>query len=138
MEQVIRLLQEKNEYLEQFYSVNEHELINFAGGDFDHLESFYQVRDKILELVRCVDGLINEYNTEDMSPKVTAEHKSQVEFLLNEKDRLVKAILTQDLQIMEFIEREKSKIIRELSSTRQARKAVGAYALSERITHLEE
>ena len=56
MDRVISLLEEKNDYLEKFYAVNEHELINFGAGDFENVEVFYQTRDKILDLVRCIDG----------------------------------------------------------------------------------
>ena len=137
MERVISLLQEKNDYLEKFHAVNEHELINFAAGDFENVELFYQTRDKILELINCVDGLIEEEN-ERMVVGVTEARRAEAARLFAEKDRLVEAILAQDLQIIEYVEKEKSNIIRELRSTQTARRAVGAYATVERAKAFDE
>lgn len=141
MDRIIALLREKNLYLEKFYFINEQELINIGGGNFDTIESFYQARDKILDLVNCVDGLLNEENSrkpEGNSADLTAEQRSEIEALLRSKDEIVKAILVQDLQILTYIEKEKSNIIRELSANNKARRAVGAYASTERIQQLDE
>jgi hypothetical protein len=137
MDRVIDLLKEKNDYLEKFYAVNEHELINFVAGDFDNVELFYQTRDKILELINCVDGLLEEEN-ERMVIGVTEAQRAQAAKLFAAKDQLVEAILAQDLQILEYIEKEKSNIIRELRTTRTARRVVGAYGAVERAKLMEE
>ncbi|MEK7358031.1 MAG: hypothetical protein AAB250_16400 [Bdellovibrionota bacterium] len=137
MERVIALLKEKNFYLEKFYAVNEHELINFGAGDFENVEAFYQARDKMLDLIRCIDGLIQEENTRS-TPPVTTEQRREVEGILKLKDEWVTSILAQDLQLLEYVEKEKSHIIRELKTTQAARRAVGAYANMERVKQLEE
>jgi hypothetical protein len=137
MDRVIALLREKNSYLEKFYRVNEHELINLGEGCFDSVEEFYQARDKILDLIHVIDGLIEEENAR-MLGAVTALQKAEVESLLASKDELVQNILAQDLQVLTYIEKEKSNIIRDLRSTRQARRAVGAYANVERIKEMDE
>lgn len=137
MDRVIALLKEKNDYLEKFYAVNEHELINFGAGDFENVEIFYQTRDKFLDLIRCIDGLLDEENTRTMV-NVTEAYRAEVAKLFGEKDALVNSILAQDLQLLEYIEKEKSQIIRELRTTQQARRAVGAYASLERAKALED
>ena len=137
MERVIALLKEKNFYLEKFFAINEHELINFGAGDFENVEAFYQARDKILDLVRCIDGLIEEENARTVTP-VTTEQRKQAEGILKQKDEWVKAIVTQDLQLLEYVEKEKSNIIRELKTNQAARRAVGAYANMERVKLLED
>jgi hypothetical protein len=137
MERVIALLREKNDYLEQFHAINEHELINFVAGEFENVEAFYNARDKILELIRFIDGMIAEENTRVVTA-VGNDMRSEVDMLLKQKDDLVGAILSQDLQIIEYIEKEKSKIIRELRTTTQARRAVGAYAVVERANQVDE
>jgi hypothetical protein len=136
MERVIALLKEKNDYLEKFYAVNEHELINFSSGDFENVEIFYQTRDKFLDLIRCIDGLLEEENTRIMI--MTATGRTEVTRLFAEKDKIVASILSQDLQVLEHIEKEKSKIIRELRGTQHARRAVGAYASLERAKAMED
>lgn len=138
MERVIALLREKNHYLEKFYFINEHELINFGEGSFDNVESFYQARDKILEVISGIDGLINDENERLAGHAVAPEYRSEVEVLLRTKDELVTSILAQDLQVLSYIEKEKSNIIRELRETRRARVAVNAYGRSERLRELDE
>jgi tyrosine-protein phosphatase YwqE len=137
MERVIALLREKNDYLEQFHAINEHELINFVAGEFENVEAFYQARDKILELIRFIDGMIAEENTR-VATAVGFEVRNEVDWLLKRKDEVVGSILAQDLQIIEYIEKEKSKIIRELRTTNQARRAVGAYAVVERAKQIDD
>ena len=58
MNAVMTLLNDKNEHLQKFLQLNEAELINFMNGDFDNLEIFYQSRETILDLIRCIDGLV--------------------------------------------------------------------------------
>lgn len=139
MERVIQLLSEKNTYLEKFYYMNEQELINFAEGNFETVEPFYQARDKVLDLISCLDGLLDEQNnatTPDDVMKVTDSQRSEIGDLLRAKDELVKAILAQDLQLLTYIEKEKSNIIRDLRDMNTARRAVGAYANTERAAHI--
>jgi len=127
MERVIELLGEKNHFLEKFFCVNERELINFEKGDFDNIESFYQAREKVLELIRCIDGLIHEENERSAGRGVTEMDRQEVEALLKAKDGWVAAILAQDLRVLSCIEKEKSNIIRELRATSSAKRAVSAY-----------
>lgn len=136
MERVIALLRERNHCLEKFYWVNEQELINFGAGNFETVESFYQARDKILDLIKTIDGMIEEESVRAPGP-VTDLDRSEVQTLLGSKDELVKSILAQDLQVLTYIEKEKSNIIRELRENNQAKRAVGAYANAERLQHLE-
>lgn len=142
MERVIALLREKNHYLEKFFTVNEHELINFGEGNFENVEAFYQARDKILDLIRCIDGLIQEENerqaTAPASFEIKAEIKAEVESILRQKDEWVTAILAQDLQVLSYVEKEKSNIIRELRGTTHARRVVGAYRSGELPNQLDE
>ena len=138
MERAISLLREKNSYLEQFFLVNEHELINLGAGDFDNIEAFYQAREKILELIRCIDQMMNEESHRISTGIVTTVIKAEAEELLQSKDEWVESILAQDLQILAYIDREKSNIIRELRYTNQARRAVGAYRSHEIVNQLSE
>lgn len=136
MDRVIALLSEKNNNLEKFYYMNEQELINFADGNFESVEPFYQARDKILDLISCLDSFLDEEN-QRLSSEITAEQRADIGDLLRAKDELVKAILAQDLQLLAYIEKEKSNIIRELRGTGTARRAVGAYANIERNSHMD-
>jgi len=137
MERIMTLLREKNNHLEKFYWVNEQELINFGVGNFETIERFYEARDQILNTIRNLDVFIEEAHDRAVG-QVTAELRSELRAILEGKDQLVKSILAQDLQILSYIEREKSNIIRELKANSQVKKAVGAYANSERLKHLDQ
>ena len=60
MEAIVKLLEDKNQHLKKFYEINEIELLNFVDGNFDNLEIFYQSRETILDLIRCIDGLVDD------------------------------------------------------------------------------
>ncbi|MBL7687993.1 MAG: hypothetical protein JNJ49_08150 [Bdellovibrionaceae bacterium] len=131
---LIELLEEKNHYLAKFVELNETELLNFEEGYFENVESFYQAREKVLDIVRCIDALIDDEvralgeTAEEFS--LNAETRACVEDLMRTKDVLAKQILAQDLKVLAAIENEKSNIIRDLQQTTQSRKAVGAYGAS--------
>lgn len=128
MDNILKLLNDKNYHLEKFFTLNEAELLNFNEGNFDNLEVFYQSRETILDLVRCMDKLIEDAAACDKtSTDVSAQHKQQMLRAMAKKEELVTGILGQDLQILSVIEQAKSDIIRELRTTQTAKKAVGAY-----------
>lgn len=128
MQRIISLLQEKNHYLEKFYSLNETEILNFSMGNFENLENFYNTRERILEIIRYLDGQLEQENSEthDFSG-MTVEERRQVVESMRAKDEYVSRIIEQDLEVLACIEAAKSNIIRELQDVRRARKAVGGY-----------
>jgi len=126
-QKLVELLDEKNQYLEKFFELNETELHHFADGLFDNVEVFYQSREKILDIVRCIDALVDDEVTQISDSAVTAVIRAEIQDLMEHKDKLAKQILTQDLRVLAAIEDEKSNIIRELKNTKQTRKVVNAY-----------
>jgi len=140
MQAVMTILKDKNEHLEKFLQLNEIELLNFMHGNFDNLEIFYQSRETILELIRCIDGLV-EVALKDAptdGSKIADTDKRDFLKTLSRKNDLVTQILTQDLQILSVIERAKSDIIKDLRQVQSARKAVGAYKSGETKNQLDE
>jgi hypothetical protein len=125
---IISLLNEKNHYLEKFYSLNEVELANFAQGMFDNLQSFYQTREKILDVLKYVDSQIDRAHNE-MSPDavMVQADRQQIKEALTIKDEYVSRIIEQDLQVLSCIEMAKNSIIRELQDVRRNKKAIGGY-----------
>jgi len=121
---IISLLNQKNHYLEKFYSVNETEILNFAKGEFSNLENFYQTREKILETIAYIDSQIE---AESASPDITSAERREISTALAIKEEYVSRILAQDLEILSCIESAKSSIIRELQDIRKTAKAVGSY-----------
>jgi hypothetical protein len=138
MDTIISLLRDKNYHLQKFHQLNETELMNFIEGNFDNLEVFYQSRETILDLVRCIDRLIEAAANAEDEKKVSDKNKQDMIKAMAQKDDLVTRILAQDLQILSLIEQAKSDIIKELRSVQTAKKAVGAYKSGEPMSKLDE
>jgi hypothetical protein len=140
MDTIINLLKDKNYHLGKFLELNESELLNFTEGNFDNLEVFYQSRETILDLVRCIDRLIEAAaNTEGViESKVSDQNKKDMVMAMNSKNDLVQRILAQDLQILSVIEQAKSQIIRELRTVQAGKKAISHYKHGEPPTKFDE
>lgn len=135
---LVDLLDEKNQYLEKFFELNETELHCFADGNFDNVENFYQSREKILDIIRCLDVLVDDEVSALAEAAITATVRAEIQDLMDHKDRLAKQIIAQDLQVLAAIEDEKSNIIRELKNTKQTRKVVSAYHSGQTVRHLDD
>ncbi len=125
MLRIITLLNQKNHYLEKFYTANEDAIIAFAKGDFSTLESFYQAREKILETIKYIDKETEGCEANEASQTDAA--KREIAVAMAVKEEYVNRILAQDLEILACIETAKSSIIRELQDIRKAKHAVGSY-----------
>ena len=139
MNEVINLLIQKNQHLERFFKHNEAEILNFFEGNFDNLERFYQSREVILDMISCIDRMIDEAQVKmGVVTPLTAEDKKQVISTLDKKNDLVTQILSQDLQILSLIEQAKSGIIKELTQVKATKKAVGSYKSGTKEPQLDE
>jgi hypothetical protein len=134
MHRIISLLDQKNHYLEKFYSLNEEELLNFAQKNFDHLEEFYRTREEILNLIRYIDQELDKLETAELS----SAEKRHAQEALAIKEEYVTRILAQDLEILSCIESAKSSIIRELQEIKRTKKAVGSYKSKTTVNRLDE
>lgn len=138
MTRIITLLNEKNHYLEKFYSLNESELKNFLLSNFDGLEYFYNSREKILEIIKYIDAQIDVERMKEDSDTATEKIKMDIKRALMIKDQYVERILQQDLEILSCIETAKNDIIRELKDVRHGRKAVSGYKSKTHHNRLDE
>lgn len=139
MTRIITLLNEKNHYLEKFYSLNEVELVNFVQGNFDNLEHFYQTRERILDILKYVDAQIEKAQNElDQGGEINDEGRRELKQALVIKDEYVARIIEQDIQVLTCIEMAKNSIIKELQEARRNRKAVGNYKMKTFHTRIDE
>ena len=137
---LISLVYEKNHYLEKFYSLNESELTNFLKGNFENLETFYQTREKILEMIRYVDVQIDKTHNDvvrsghDLSDAIKKELKKAMKI----KDEYVERIIGQDLDVLACIDRAKTDIIREMQTLKKGKKAMSGYRMPDFQNRLDE
>ena len=110
---ILNLLKDKNYHLQKFFQMNETEMVKFDDDNFDNLEVFYQSRETILDLIRCIDDLISEAAHADDGAVATDLQRAEMVRLMAQKKEIVHKILNQDLQILSVIGQAKSDVIRE-------------------------
>ena len=125
-DEIIHLLSERNRYLSQFSVINKVQIERLKTGNFEQLSEFYMTREHILAVVEKIELLISQ-KLERSNADVSEDNKSSVEGLLQAKDRIIKEILDQDLEILTTIEKEKINILSELKTLKKGRETVTAY-----------
>ncbi len=129
MIRIIQLLNEKNHFLEKFYSLNEKQIIQLELGHFDDIERFYNQREDLLKILKYVDAEINRAHGlyKDVTGPFDMAQKNQIKDCLRIKEMYVKKILEQDLIVLGLIDEAKSQIIRELQDIKKASRALAGY-----------
>lgn len=129
MIRLIQFLNEKNHFLEKFYSLNERQVARLEGGLFDDIEKFYNQREDLLKILKYVDAEIHtsHMSHKEMGSKFDASQKEMIRGALRTKESYVKRILDQDLIILSLIDEAKSQIIKELQDIRKSKTALAGY-----------
>lgn len=140
MTRVLTLLNQKNHYLEKFYSLNEEGLKNFLQGQFDDIENFYESREKILEMIKYIDSQLSKEETTliGADPRALDSLRRNISESLRVKNIYVEQILKQDIEILSCIESTKNSIIKELQELQKGKKAIGGYKLRNHNKRLDE
>ncbi|MFZ3228571.1 MAG: hypothetical protein WA160_00075 [Pseudobdellovibrio sp.] len=125
----IQLLNEKNHFLEKFYSLNEAQIEKLQMGSFDNVETFYNQREDLLKIIKYVDSEIHKSHRmyKDVSGAFDALQKSEIRDCLRIKETYVMKILEQDLTVLGLIDEAKTQIIRELQDIQKSKKALSGY-----------
>lgn len=139
MSSVVELLTDKNTCLEKFFKLNEAELESLSAGNFEGLETFYQSRDGILEIIRKIDEMIERSHDEvgGVREDDLALRDGIIE-ALDYKQNLVTKILEQDLEILSLVENKKSNIIKELNQIKSTKKIMSSYKSGSKKSRLDE
>lgn len=125
---LVELLDEKNEYLNKFYDLNEKEILNIEDNNFENLENFYTTRECLLQMIAIIDKRIDSMQSGVVSGDTLEQiEKDRIKACLDKKNNIVQAILNQDLLILSKIEGEKSNIIKDLKQSKISKKAIGSY-----------
>ena len=114
---LVHILEQKNESLEKFYNLSRERIHCFERGDFRQLKNFYLVRENLLQGIGRLDAQIEGLGdvgapTVELSPSL---HKHILQ-LQKIRRHWVTQILWQDLHLLSFVEKAKSKMIRDLKS----------------------
>ncbi len=125
----VQLLNEKNHFLEKFYSLNEKQLVQLSASQFENIEYFYNQREDILKIIKYIDAELSRTHNDEvaMNAAITGQDQAAVRECLRIKDIFVNRIIEQDVQIISLIEKLKNNIITELKTVRGARRAMTGY-----------
>jgi len=138
MKRLITLMKEKNHFLEKYMNLNERETIHFQTGNFNRLEGFYTDRERILEIIKYLDGEIDSEQA-ILSPEIMdRDTKAEIAAQLEIKKEVVDQVLKQDLDILSMIDKEKSNIIRELQDLKKDKKGISGYKSSKVTSRINE
>ncbi len=129
MIRLVQLLNEKNHFLEKFYSLNESQINRLQQGHFDDIERFYNQREDLLKILKYVDSEITKSHMlfKDITGPFDEIQKTAIKDCLRAKEMYVKRILDQDLIVLGLIDEAKSQIIRELQDVKKASRAMAGY-----------
>ena len=129
MIRLIQFLNEKNHFLEKFYSLNESQITRLEAGKFDDLELFYNQREDLLKIIKYIDAEIHKAHMlhKDIVGQFSEEQKTEIRESLRTKEAYVRRILEQDLQVLGMIDDAKSMIIKELKGMQKTRRALTGY-----------
>jgi hypothetical protein len=136
MKRVLELMEQKNHYLEKFYSINETALSLFLKDQFETINEFYDQRESILEIIKYIDSEITTASAQTNEESMLAVDR--LKEALNIKDLYVQKIIEQDINILSCIESAKNTIIKELRDVKKGQKVVSAYKVPQFDNKLEE
>ena len=129
MIRLIQFLNEKNHFLEKFYTLNELQITRLETGKFDDLELFYNQREDLLKIIKYIDAEIHKAHMlhKDIVGQFSEEQKTEIRESMRTKEAYVRRILEQDLQVLGMIDDAKSMIIKELKGMQKTRRALTGY-----------
>ena len=127
MKRVLELLKEKNFYLERFLEESRKERSRFKARHFENLDALYKKREQILANIQSIDTRIADACDEQGEDILNPPGKNEISQLLSKIRDNVRFITEEDLEMISYIEEEKSKIIREISQTCEGRRVLRGY-----------
>lgn len=136
MKRILELMEQKNHYLEKFYSINEESIELFLRDNFETITDFYNQRENILEILKYIDEELNKFSATSDNGSIYEVEKLKETLAI--KDIYVQKIIDQDLTILSCIEAAKNSIIKELKDVKKGQKVVSAYKVPQFQNKLEE
>lgn len=129
MIRLIQFLNEKNHFLEKFFTLNESQITRLEAGKFEDLELFYNQREDLLKIIKYIDAEIHKAHMlhKDIVGQFSEEQKAEIRESMRTKEAYVRRILEQDLQVLGMIDDAKSMIIKELKGMQKTRRAITGY-----------
>lgn len=126
MDNVVRLIKEKNQLLKHFLKMTTEECQRINAGDFSKLQVFYETREGFLKLIMLLDSKVKSANFDSNATNEKLA-RAAMNDLFKEKEVLIATILDKDLEMLSMVEKEKSEVIRDLQDVSRGRRVMSAY-----------
>ncbi len=114
---VLKLLQSKNRCLQKFLKCSEDFLAFSESGDLTYIHKFQKQRNSIVKALLLYDIKISEIVKTLSENQKTTSLIDSIKKILIDKEDLVQTILITDQRIIVQIEKEKSRLLKELSTS---------------------
>ena len=124
---VMPLLHSKNRCLKRYLGLSQSFLKTAESGDLSGLTEFQEQREIILKAIGLYDRKISEAVTLLPVEDRTGTMVAAVRKSMDEREQIVHAIVAIDDEIIILVDREKSKIARELTAHQRSREMVGKF-----------
>lgn len=139
VQKILKLLEEKNHYLEKFCTLNKMEIENLESRNYENIDTFYQTREKILDLIQYLDKKIESDQCNGLSQTSISDiEKKSIRKTLQIKEKLAAQIVDSDLKILSLIEHAKTNLIQELQDIKKNRKAITGYKSPTFVQRVDE
>lgn len=151
---ILELLAEKKHFLLEFNKINLQGIIHFQNSNFDNIESFYNGRESLLEIIKYIDQKIENLASITISSQtknlsigagalnhsrvLSQDDQKMIAFIKLEIKALAQEILNQDMQILALMDNEKSSIIKELQSISKNKKNFASYKTKTNYNKVDE
>jgi hypothetical protein len=125
---VIKVLQSKNRCLEKLLELSIAFLAKENSEQYhEELDSFIRERDSILKVLDLYDRKVTEVIRALPLSGRTPELISNVQAVLNEKDRLIQSIILKDNELTQRIEERKRKLQEDMIASRKSHELAGKF-----------
>jgi hypothetical protein len=138
MEELIHYLERKNLCFRSFFQICNDFYDEIAAGKIENLGTFQARREGLLSVLEQLEVKIQEKLKENQNINFNETNKVKMEYLVNEKDGLLKQILDLDQKILHHINRLKDDTLQKLQSVQMGKKTIGAYrSPAEKVNQIE-
>ncbi len=119
MEEVLRYLQLKNQFYEQFLSISSKLLDKIRKNDWQELESIVDMRERIINIIHSFDAKTSQALAKIPEAIPNSMYKEQVTKVLNRRQHLANQIMSVDLELVSTIEDFRMETLKELKITNE-------------------
>ncbi len=129
MEEVVYYLELKNKFYEKFLSVTANFLTHVQQDRWENVEYFMDNRERILNIIRSYDFKIAElFQQINVASSKLESYGDRVKGLLEEREKLGKRIIDQDLVLIGKIDEVRMETIREIKKTQETGQKLHSFA----------